>query len=288
MDHDSFDRVSRLFGAARTRRAALGAVLAAAGGVGAWSGSAAKRPRKRKKSWVAAAALPGTRSCPHPKAGQNLSKCDFTNADLRGANLRGANLSGAHFGAADLCSADLRGANLHKTDFSQAVLTRVDFRAANLATATLEGAIFCQTRMPNGALDNRHCPPDGDVCCGDEVCEEGAICHSGRCLEGGCVNVAHACNIVLSTCCNGAHCRNVNSPYLTTCQLDCQSDADCPNTNLTCRSDGFFCPRENADAKCCLRKPCSGRADCPSGRCCAGVCCQSNESCVGVVCLQDF
>lgn len=279
MDHDSFDRVTRLLGAAGTRRGAFGALLLTAAGFGTGE-AVAKRRRKPRKQRVAAAALPGLRSCANPGPGQNLSKCDFTHANLRGANLRGANLSGAHFGAADLCGADLRGSNVHKTDFTVANLTRVDFRGTSLATAKLDAAIFCQTRRPNGTLDNNGCPLDGDICCGDE-CGEDAICHRGGCLDGSCVNVTQLCNLFPfnDTCCNGATCRNVNSPFITTCQLDCQSNADCPRADLECRADGFLCP---GDRKCCLQKPCASTSDCPSGdTCCkpAGTCCPASQSC---------
>ncbi len=282
MVHESCDPVTRVLGAAGTRRGALGALLTAAV-FGTGDAATGNRRRKQGKRRVAAAALPGLRDCPNPGPGQNLSKCDFTHADLRGANLRGANLSRANLAAADLCGADLRGANLHKTDFTLANLTRVDFGGTTHASAKLDGAIFCRTRRPNGALDNRHCPLDGDICCGDEACGEGTICHRGNCLEGSCVSVTQLCNTFPfnDTCCNGATCRNVNSPIFTTCQLDCQSNADCPRADLECREDGFLCPGPSG-RKCCLQKHCTSTSDCPSGdTCChpAGTCCPSSQSC---------
>ena len=64
-------------------------------------------------------------------------KCDLTEAYLSGAdliftNLSGANLSGADLNEVNLSAADLEGANLTETK-------------------------FCETKMPNGTIDNSSC-----------------------------------------------------------------------------------------------------------------------------------
>jgi hypothetical protein len=279
VDHDSFDRVARLLGAAGTRRGALGALLSAAV-LGTADVAAAKRQRKRGKNRVATQALSG---CANPGPGQDLSRCSFLGQDLRGINLRGANLSRADFTGADLCGADLRAANLQRTDFMGANLTRVDLRGTSLSTANLAGAIFCQTRRPNGTRDSSTCPPDGEVCCDDAECPAGATCHRGSCLAGGCVTVTQICSPD-ATCCSGAVCTEVATDF-ELCVLNCTSDGDCPNTNLECRANDFVCP--GLGRKCCQRKDCSIGGDCPSGRCCLTTCCQANEVCQpGHGCLQ--
>src|SRR5688500_6680084 len=95
MDHQEFDQLTRLLGQAGTRRAALGTLL----GAGALGVRAVDAKRRRVTSQAAARRNPlkGLRDCPNPGPGQNLSKCNFVDTDLRGANLRGANLSGALF-----------------------------------------------------------------------------------------------------------------------------------------------------------------------------------------------
>jgi hypothetical protein len=72
----------------------------------------------------------------------NLSKAKLSEADLREANLEGANLDGAK-----LIDANLKGANLKG----------VSLKGANLTGANLTGATLCQTTMPEGKQDNRHC-----------------------------------------------------------------------------------------------------------------------------------
>jgi hypothetical protein len=280
MDHEAFDRIARVIGARGTRREALGALLAGsllgAGG----DAEGRRKQRSRGSDRIAAQAASG---CANPKPGQNLSHCSFLGQDLRAVNLRGANLSGADFTGADLCGADLRATNLQRTDFMGTNLTRVDLRSTNLSTAHLAGAIFCQTRLPNGSRDNSGCPPDGEVCCSDAECPPGAICNQGSCLGGGCINVTQICDPT-STCCSGAVCTEV-SPDFELCVLNCTSDSDCPNANLDCRANSFVCP--GLERKCCQRKECSGRADCPSRVCCNGACCQANEVCQpGHGCLQ--
>jgi hypothetical protein len=275
VDQKSFDHLTRLLGGAGNRRGVFGALLGA-GLLGiAGTADAASKRRRRQKRRLRGQAQPGLRDCPNPGPGKNLTNCDFSGQDLRGKSLRGANLSGASFASANLCGTDLRGANLQRTDFTTANLTRVDFRGTNLSTARLDLATFCQTRLPNGTLDNSGCPSDGEVCCVDAQCPPGAICQRGSCLNGGCINVTQICTSA-TPCCSNAQCVEV-APNFGLCQLACQSDADCPNGNLACRADVFLCPGE--DRECCLRKACASNADCPSGRCCEDRCCQANETC---------
>ena len=63
--------------------------------------------------------------------------CDLSGVDLEEANLEGA---------------DLEGANL-----SGAVLSGANLRFTFLTGENLEGAILCNTTMPDGTIDNSGC-----------------------------------------------------------------------------------------------------------------------------------
>ena len=73
--------------------------------------------------------------------------CNLNGANLNGANLRGANLRSAALISANLEDADLRGANLFGADLGGANL-----RDANLDFAYMNGAILCNTTMPDGSV----------------------------------------------------------------------------------------------------------------------------------------
>lgn len=312
MDHHGFDQLTRLLGRAGTRRAALGTLLGA-GALGVRAVDAnrhdlksGKRRRRRVASQAAAPRDPlaGLRDCPNPGPGQNLSKCNFVDQDLRGTNLRGANLSGAVFANANLCSADLRGANLSRTDFSFAVLTRADLRGTNLSTATFDHAALCRTRMPNGTLDDSHCPrDDGDICCSDADCDAGVGCERGWC--GGrppqnpvCKALGDVCTIGDTPCCPYGSPKNIvcdSTPaiVLTTCQLQCDGDADCQRNlgtpDVFCAFGANCFPFE----KCCFRKKTRNPKECSSGSSCLitqtlyECCFRSDETCspVGYGCV---
>ncbi len=87
---------------------------------------------------------------------------DLSGANLRFANLKGVNLLLADLSEADLTGADLTGANLNNVNFKDAVLRDADLTDANLSWAILkdadmEGAIMCNTLMPDGGTANSGC-----------------------------------------------------------------------------------------------------------------------------------
>ena len=63
-----------------------------------------------------------------------------------------ANLSGAFLRGADLSDANLTGANLIGADLTDAYL-----KDAELAYTARKDAIFCNTTMTNGSVDNSGC-----------------------------------------------------------------------------------------------------------------------------------
>jgi hypothetical protein len=300
MDHESFDRFARLLGQPGTRRTAL-ALLLGAGALGARSVAAkpARRAAKMRGAKSQDNPLAGLRDCPNPRPGQNLSKCNFVDQDLRGANLRGANLSGAVLANANLCSADLRGANLAQTDFTFAVLTRADLRGTNLSTASFDHATLCHTRMPNGTLDDSHCPRDAsEICCSDAECSTGVACTRGRC--GGpppqadvCVGLGDVCTFGAKPCCpygspKSIVCDETLGIVLTTCQLQCAGDAECQRNLGT--PDVFCAFGANCFpfTKCCFRKTTKNPKECRSGSSClisqtVHECCLSGDTTCSVV-----
>jgi hypothetical protein len=91
-----------------------------------------------------------------------LSDANLTVADLTGADLSGANLQGADLSRALLSQAVLGDANLIDANLSLASLLGTDLRfatltGADLTGADLTGALFCQTRMPDGTVNNKNC-----------------------------------------------------------------------------------------------------------------------------------
>jgi uncharacterized protein YjbI with pentapeptide repeats len=115
----------------------------------------------------------------------NLTSANFKNANLKDANLVGANLTDAilinsdlentNLADADLTDSDLTGANLTDAiltdskmindnngiagaNLTEANLTNADLTDADLTNANLEGAIFCNTTMPDGTVRNDGCP----------------------------------------------------------------------------------------------------------------------------------
>ena len=89
-------------------------------------------------------------------------KCDLTEAYLSEADLVFTNLSGANLSGADLSEANLFYTNLSAADLSETNLSGADLNEVNLSAADLEGANltetkFCETKMPNGTIDNSGC-----------------------------------------------------------------------------------------------------------------------------------
>jgi uncharacterized protein YjbI with pentapeptide repeats len=87
----------------------------------------------------------------------NLTVADLTGADLSQAYLAGADLSRALLSQAILGDADLTDANLSFASLLGADLRFAGLAGADLTGADLTGALFCQTRMPDGAVNNKDC-----------------------------------------------------------------------------------------------------------------------------------
>lgn len=85
--------------------------------------------------------------------GANIKNATFSDVSLVEANLSNADLSNTSLHNSNLERANLRNANLRKVNLSGANLKNAKF----LKRANLEGAIFCETTMPNGEVNNESC-----------------------------------------------------------------------------------------------------------------------------------
>lgn len=96
--------------------------------------------------WTALAASAGAFEPAHVYrllANQSCAGCDLSHANLVGADLTSANLANADLTGADLTRAVLWNANLFGADLTGAVLT---------------DALFCNTIMLDGAINDTGCP----------------------------------------------------------------------------------------------------------------------------------
>ncbi|ELY5941219.1 pentapeptide repeat-containing protein [Cronobacter malonaticus] len=90
--------------------------------------------------------------------GENGSKANLRDANLRGANLCGADLRDANLRDANLRDADLRDANLRDADLRGANLCDADLRGANLCYANLRGANLCGADLRGADLRDANLP----------------------------------------------------------------------------------------------------------------------------------
>jgi Pentapeptide repeats (8 copies) len=170
MDREPFDVLARLIARKQSRRAALTAFLGATA-LGRAPMPLLAKGRRKANAQITDRCYPGT-TCT-PGKGRNTSGCDFATSTLfRNKDVRGANLSQSSFVGADLRGADLRGANLSGSCFVSADLT-----GARLGSSVnLHGAIFCNTVMPDGRIDDSGCE-ETTPCCHLQVqdCPDGGV-----------------------------------------------------------------------------------------------------------------
>jgi uncharacterized protein YjbI with pentapeptide repeats len=83
--------------------------------------------------------------------------CNLSYADLSGLDFSGADLQGAYMYGARMNGAIMRGANLNRSDFTRADISGVDFSDASMDSVRMTSAKRCETIMPDGTRDDRHC-----------------------------------------------------------------------------------------------------------------------------------
>lgn len=285
MDLDQFDTLARSLASTRSRRRLLGhlALLPVVGGLAGTCGQEQSQAKSRRgrgnhrgkatrrdsravaqaaDCWRTGACLPGT--------GSNVSRCDlpgstaFKNLDCTGCNASRANLRGA----------DARNANFSKANLSGSCLVDADFTGATFAkTTNLANAIFCNTKMPDGSVNNSGCGA-GTACC--PTCTPTTCQNLGR----DCGSYPDGCGGVLDcgTCGAGQVCATPG-----TCATPCTSSATC-GSDCVCSAlgdaSGSVC-RKNTSASCTG----SGCAGCPQGWVCintTGAGCPGDIGCAKV------
>jgi hypothetical protein len=164
MDHARFDTLARrVFTDLRQSRRTAVATLLGATLLRHELGPVFAKPKAKAKAAAADACYPST-NCT-PGKGKNTSRCNFAFSTVfRNKDVRGSNLSNSSFREADLTGADFRGANL-----SGACFVGADLLGAKLGSSVnLSGAIFCNTRMPDGRIDSSGCEKT-TACCRNVV-----------------------------------------------------------------------------------------------------------------------
>lgn len=196
MDARHFDDLAKHLG---SRRAAIGGLLA--GLLLPLEAAARKKGKQRKRTgkdrdkgkgkgkatkhkdataeaepcWRAGACI--------PKKGANVSRCDLggyspsATLDCTGCNISRANLHGANLSGANLTRANLSGSCLVDATLSGATTTN---------STNLYNAIFCNTVMADGSINNSGCNLGTPCCptCGPTRPCTGAneVCSGGRCV----------------------------------------------------------------------------------------------------------
>jgi hypothetical protein len=95
-------------------------------------------------------------------AGATLVMADLSDTTLVETNLAKANLTAANLSRAAMFGANLSGANL----------TGANFKGATLAKAeNISKAIFCDTTMPDGTINNADCPSDYTIPTSESLAE---------------------------------------------------------------------------------------------------------------------
>jgi uncharacterized protein YjbI with pentapeptide repeats len=170
MDHERFDAITRLAWTTSSRRTVLGLLLGAALH-GRDVDSAAGKPlagRKGKKTQTQTSSkqrsgdrrcYPGTSCIPGP--GRDNTGCDFSFSTL----FRDKNAQGSQLGKSNFRGADLRGANFQGANLAGACFVSANLEGAKLgASVNLHKAIFCNTIMPDGSVDDSGCAKT-TACC---------------------------------------------------------------------------------------------------------------------------
>jgi hypothetical protein len=254
MDREQFDALTRFVGTSTSRRAALAALLGTSllgnppvqlsAKLLAKRQDNSKEKRNRRRRRGERRCYPG-QSCT-PGQGQDNSGCDFSRSlafferkaqgsDLSRANFTDAQLAAANFQGADLGGACLVGANL--------------LGAVVDGSTNLEGAVFCRTLMPDGSYDDRDC---GDVsrCCPAPFNCVGDLCPA-TCIQS--PNIQCSPNVPYGGCCPGLHCvPSSTAPIRFTCQAPCGADGSCRarfGTPWICANEPVICRYLNG--QCC-------------------------------------
>ena len=291
MDGRNFDDLTRDLSSIGSRRAVLGgfiALLAIPLDVAARRKARGKARDGKRERVQAEEPNCWRQSACTPSKGANFSRCDLRNS----TSFNGINCTGCNVSRANLRGASALGTNFTWANLSGACLVDADFSGATFAKNTnLANAIFCNTTMPNGFVDDSGCG-SGTECCPtcvaeNEVCEVGSprgCCGAAACTEGtcqtciretcetlglGCGSWSDGCGGTVDcgcgagqTCC-GIECVNLSTDTdnCGECGTSCGANESCLGTCVA--PSALFCSCSNGTA---------------TAVCAAGACTASNHA----------
>lgn len=319
MDHEAFDRIARVLGAAGSRRAALSALLGG-GALGAVGNALSKKKnthrdngnhrdknrakRKKKQGKKRQSNSPQAQpapediavaaeaTCGNPGPSSNLNNCNFAGDDLDGFDLSGSNMKNTTFNGASLCGAKLHDSTLTNADFRNANLTKADLHSSGCNGVKTNAATrFCNTIMCNGNVNNSDCPSGVNACCEVDDCEDRA-CFTRSCGVNSVCQYSIQANGAPGNlcpdprvCCNGNCCAVGQKCCGTTCiatdQCCSNGTPGCPS-GQTCLNGQTCCPDGRVCGGACLPQDCPGPSRCLACNPEAGTCdniCGTNEDC---------
>jgi hypothetical protein len=286
MDPSSFDRLSRLLARAATRRAAIGAVVAALTGAATVTGADADT----------AQCVAGGKSCR-----RNSQCCSGTCRLVGGSGVR------------RVCDCD---AGTARCD-GACVSIDTPERCGSCNVSCKPGEECCGGRCRAVKTDENHCGACGVKCAAGETCCKGVcvdletsktncgacgkrcagsnICCDGACLAGGTdENNCGACGNVCATgetCCGGT-CVDLasNDSHCGRCNKRCRADLMCKAGVCACpvgvKCGGVCTDLDTSDEHCgACNSPCTDGLTCSGGEClCGEVECGEGTTCVAGVC----
>ena len=87
----------------------------------------------------------------------NLENGNFRSVNFTGAQLASATLIGGYFRDANFTAANLENADMSDGNFKKAVFIGSNLFGARLQGAKLDGALFCNTIMIDGTINDANC-----------------------------------------------------------------------------------------------------------------------------------
>jgi hypothetical protein len=215
MDDHVFDRLTRMVSTSGSRRAAIGALLAATLLFSLPDASAKRRNHRKEKNGKAKAqAEPCWRAgaC-ILKKGANVSQCNLAGYTAPPS----LNCTGCNISRANLSRANLSGVNFTRANLSGSCLVDANFTGAIFANNTnLYNALFCRTKMPDGSVNNSGC--DSETAC----------CSTAPCVPTTCEAQGVACGPIPDGCGNTLQCGTCTGAFTTCLAGECTCSAGEP------------------------------------------------------------
>jgi hypothetical protein len=241
----------------------------------------------------------GTKPCDDPEPGSTSAGCDFAGRsfagqDLNGSLFRGIDGRAANFNQTDnrgsvfaeacLQGASFRNAELDGSTWRDACLFDADFTGADLGgdLTLFDNALFCNTVMPDGSVNDRDCDRETPCCRRDAqpgpTCQTAGDCPDHECQTKSCQNGQCAYTPVVD-----------GSDPTGQCRTHCCESGCCNPGATSCNALGLCCV-PNCAGRNCGDDGCGGSCGaCPAGGVCddiSGVCLCTRQSCPNGCCTN--